>query len=76
MSKCKKHLPILSILGFLRHISLQKIFLYKKMVYTDYIGLRDCENAAIDKGIECKVYNDDGDDGVHDRDILAYWHWF
>ena len=46
------------------------------MVYTDYIGLWDCDNAAIDKGIECEVYNDDGDDGVHDRDILAYWHWF
>ena len=45
------------------------------MVYTDYISLRDCDNATIDKGIECDVYNDDGDDGVHDH-ILAYWHWF
>ena len=73
MSKCKKHLLILTILEFLRHIFLQKIFLYKKMVYTDYISLRDCDNATIDKGIECDVYNDDGDDGVHDH-ILAYWH--
>ena len=56
MSKCKKHLLILSILEFLRHIFLQKIFLYKKMVYTDYISLRDCDNATIDKGIECDVY--------------------